>query len=187
MGLKNFSTVLYRLWRGGFKKVAFTNFRPDRHTLSRADGRFENLGLVMWWAKSAPLVLMGLTDLPKSRGGQMPPCPQVPPSLLRHILIHLPLLSFRVIKMALGTTSILPRTTDTPRELFFQKSETFGLGQTYWAEILWGIWTIFGQIISTILALWVPCPWENVSGSFSYKKTLVNRSKTYNSQIWYWP
>ena len=69
MGLKNFSTVLYRLWRGGFKKVAFTNFRPDRHILSRADGRSENLGLVMWWAQSAPLVLMELTDLPKSWGG----------------------------------------------------------------------------------------------------------------------
>ena len=48
MGLKNFSTVLYRLWRGGFKKVAFTNFRPDRHILSRADGRCENLQLGGW-------------------------------------------------------------------------------------------------------------------------------------------
>ena len=45
MGLKNFSTVLYRLWRGDFKKVAFNNFRPDRHILSRADGRSENLEL----------------------------------------------------------------------------------------------------------------------------------------------
>ena len=61
MVLKNFSTVLYRLWRGGFKKVAFTNFRPDRHILSRADGRSENLGLVMWGgAKSPPPLLLVL-------------------------------------------------------------------------------------------------------------------------------
>ena len=61
------------------------------------------------------------------------------------------------------------RTTDTQRELF-SKIWNFGLGQTNWAEIFWGIWNIFGQTISTILALWVPCPWENVAGSFSYKK-----------------
>ena len=58
----------------------------------------------------------------------------------------------------------------TLRESFFQKSETFGLGLTFLAEIFWGIWGIFGQTITTILALWVPCAWENVPGSFSYKK-----------------
>ena len=57
-----------------------------------------------------------------------------------------------------------------PERAFFQKSETFGLGQTNWAEILWGIWGISGQTVSTILALWVSCPWENVAGSLSYKK-----------------
>ena len=56
---------------------------------------------------------------------------------------------------------------------FFQKLETFGFGQTNWAEIFWGIWGIFDQTISTILALWVPCPWENVAGSFSCKKLRV--------------
>ena len=55
---------------------------------------------------------------------------------------------------------------------FFQKLETFGLGQTNWAEILWGIWGISGQTVSAILALWVPFPWENVAGSLSYKKLL---------------
>ena len=118
MGLKNFSTVLYRLWRGGFKKVAFTNFRPDRHILSRADGRSENLGLVMCVGggqNPPPLVLMVRVNWSDKiwRGRNIPPCPQVPPSLLRHILIHLPLLSFRVIKMALGTTSILQCTLYT--------------------------------------------------------------------------
>ena len=62
------------------------------------------------------------------------------------------------------------RTTDTRRELFFQKLETFGLGQTNWDEILWGIWGISGQTISTILTLWVSCPWESVAGSLSHKK-----------------
>jgi hypothetical protein len=57
-----------------------------------------------------------------------------------------------------------------PERAFFQKFETFGLGQTNWAEILWGILGISGQTISTILAQWVPCPWERVAGSLSYKK-----------------
>ena len=57
-----------------------------------------------------------------------------------------------------------------PDRVFFQKFETFGLGHTNWAEILWGIWDICGQTISTFLALWVPCPWESVAGSLSYKK-----------------
>ena len=36
---------------------------------------------------------------------------------------------------------------------FFQKFETFGLGQTNWAEILGGILAISSQTIGTILAL----------------------------------
>ena len=39
-----------------------------------------------------------------------------------------------------------------PERAFFT-IETFGLGQTNWAEILLGIWGISGQTISTILAL----------------------------------
>ena len=57
-----------------------------------------------------------------------------------------------------------------PERAFFQKFEIFGLGQTNWAENLWGIWAISGQTISTILALWVPYPWESVAGPLSYKK-----------------
>ena len=52
----------------------------------------------------------------------------------------------------------------------FQKFKIFGLGLTYWAKNLWGIWAISGQTISTILALWVPYPWESVAGPLSYKK-----------------
>ena len=57
-----------------------------------------------------------------------------------------------------------------PERAFFQKFETFGLWQTNWAEIFWGILAISSQIIGTILVLWVPCSWESVAGSFSYKK-----------------
>ena len=60
-----------------------------------------------------------------------------------------------------------------PARVFFcQKFETFGLGHTNWAEILWGIWGISGQTINTTLALWVPCPWESVAGSLSKKNFL---------------
>ena len=40
-----------------------------------------------------------------------------------------------------------------PERAFFQKFETFGLGQTNWAEILRGNSGISGQTISTILVL----------------------------------
>ena len=40
-----------------------------------------------------------------------------------------------------------------PERAFFQKFETFGLGQTNWAEILGGILVISSQTIGTILAL----------------------------------
>ena len=42
----------------------------------------------------------------------------------------------------------MPRITDTQRA-FFQKSWTFGLGQTFWAETFWGVCDIFGQTLST--------------------------------------
>jgi hypothetical protein len=35
---------------------------------------------------------------------------------------------------------------------------------------LGGILAISSQTIGTIVALWVPCSWESVAGSFSYKK-----------------
>jgi hypothetical protein len=40
-----------------------------------------------------------------------------------------------------------------PERAFFQKFETFGLGQTNWAEILGGILAISSQTIGSILAL----------------------------------
>jgi hypothetical protein len=35
------------------------------------------------------------------------------------------------------------------KSFFSLKSRTFGLGQTNWADKVWGIWGIFGQTIST--------------------------------------
>ena len=64
-------------------------------------------------------------------------------------------------------------------------SQTFGLGQTNWADKFWGIWgTIVQTISTTILALWVPCLWENGFGCFSYKTNLIFRPNTYVSQIY---
>ena len=57
-----------------------------------------------------------------------------------------------------------------PERAFFQKFETFWHGQTNWAEIVGGILAISSQTVGSILALWVPCSWESVAGSFSYKK-----------------
>ena len=41
------------------------------------------------------------------------------------------------------------QTMDAQLSLFSFKSRTFGLGQTNWTDEFWGIWDIFGQIIST--------------------------------------
>ena len=36
-----------------------------------------------------------------------------------------------------------------PMKPFSSKFQTFGLGQTIWADIFWGMWGIFGRLIST--------------------------------------
>ena len=65
----------------------------------------------------------------------------------------------------------------TPREerAFFRNTQTFGHGQTNWAEKCRGIWGIFGQTTVPILAM----VW---SIFFFLQKTLDFRPKTYNSQ-----
>ena len=77
------------------------------------------------------------------------------------------------------------KTTDNghPERTFFQKFETFGLGQTNWAEILGGILAISSQTIGTILALNMsPLFIRKCSWIFFLQKMLVFRSKTNNSQ-----
>ena len=82
--------------------------------------------------------------------------------------------SFPVRTTKKGGHYTLARLLDTDyghtERAFFQKFKIFWLGQTNWTENLWGIWAISGQTISTILALWVPYPWESVAGPLSYKK-----------------
>ena len=67
-------------------------------------------------------------------------------------------------------SGVKPTDNGHPERAFFQKSETFGLGQTNWAENIGGIWGIFGQTTAPNLAEWVPCPSESVRGCFFYKK-----------------
>ena len=45
----------------------------------------------------------------------------------------------------------MERITDygRPMKPFSSNSQTFGLGQTIWADKFWGIWGIFGQFIGT--------------------------------------
>ena len=61
---------------------------------------------------------------------------------------------------------IRPRTTDIQRELFFKNSKVLGLGR----QIGLKFWGAFWLFPAKLLALWVPCSWESVAGSFSYKK-----------------
>ena len=50
-----------------------------------------------------------------------------------------------VCGMCIGTDY---RQVRHPEGAFFQKSQTFALGQTFWAEIFWGNWGIFSCTIS---------------------------------------
>ena len=55
-------------------------------------------------------------------------------------------------------------------DFFFKNSKLLGLGRQIGAKFKGVFWVFSARTISTILALWVPCPWESVAGSFSYKK-----------------
>ena len=79
-----------------------------------------------------------------------------------------------------------PRTTDTQTELFFKNLKLLGLGRQIGLKLLEAFGGIFSQTISTILALWFPCPWENVACSFSYKKLRFLGLKHIAPKIRYW-
>ena len=78
----------------------------------------------------------------------------------------------------------MSKTKDTQRD-FFQKSQTFGFGQTNWAEFFEAFGGIFGQTISTIMYC------ESLVLEKMYlvqlvvlpTKTLFFRPNTYKSQI----
>ena len=54
-------------------------------------------------------------------------------------------------------------------KLFLMISQSFGLGQTNWADKFGGIWGILAKLLALFLHR-VPCPWQNGFGCFSNKK-----------------
>ena len=86
---------------------------------------------------------------------------------------------------AIETGIILSTDYGHPERALFKNPKLLGLGRQIGHNFFWGIWGIFGQTISTTLALWVKGPWENVLGCFSYKKLWFSGLK-HNYQIWYW-
>ena len=89
-----------------------------------------------------------------------------------------------ICKQNLSTcTQYIPRNTDAQRSLFSPKYQTFGLGQTIWANKFWGIWGIFGQFISTLSGTVSPL------SMFFVNQTLVlqkNEAFISESQIFVW-
>ena len=61
------------------------------------------------------------------------------------------------------------QTTDTQWILFSSKSQTFGLGQTIWADKFSGI----GHFSAPILVLWVPCPCFRLFNQYFYCKLFL--------------
>ena len=67
------------------------------------------------------------------------------------------------------------RTMDTQWSLFSLKSRIFGLEQTNWADKFWGIWGIFGQIISTHFDKVSPLPMISIiQPLFLHKKLSIS-------------
>ena len=60
---------------------------------------------------------------------------------------------------------------------FFGKSQTFGLGQTNWAQIFWGILGIFEQFISTNLGAVSPFSMFSINQSLFLQKSLYPNPK----------
>ena len=79
----------------------------------------------------------------------------------------------------------------TPRESLFQKPQTFGRGQTFWPEMFWGIWDIFGRTISTHFCTVSPLSMGSIcliQPLFLQKTTPFNPTTKYllRSGIWIW-
>ena len=69
--------------------------------------------------------------------------------------------------------------------LFFQKSWTFELKQTFFAEIFWGIWGIFVQTFSThVGTLSFLSMFSNIQPFISTKKNYPTPKHLFGSKIW---
>jgi hypothetical protein len=99
---------------------------------------------------------------------------------LRHPLFFL--LCASKLENSIFAPSIVYVTDGHPERAFVWKSQTFGLGQTNWAEKCRGILGIFSQTTVSILALWVSTVLSICFVCF-LQKTLDFRPKTYKSQI----
>ena len=73
---------------------------------------------------------------------------------------------------------------------FSLKSQTFGLGQTTWADKFWGIWGIFGQTISTHFGTVSPLSMFSINQPLFLQKTKpLNPNPKYlglGLNIWDW-
>ena len=56
-------------------------------------------------------------------------------------------------------------------EAFSTKSQTFGLGQTIWADTFWGIWGIFSQFISAHFGIVSPLSMFSINEPLFLQKT----------------
>jgi hypothetical protein len=81
-----------------------------------------------------------------------------------------------------------------PERAFFQKSWTFGLGQTFWAKI-WGIWGIFGMTISTyfgtvsslsMFSIIQPLFLQKTKSLYPTPKYLFGSEYLFGSGVWFW-
>ena len=73
--------------------------------------------------------------------------------------------------MIIDFSTFWPRSTDFQWSLFSSKSQTFGLGQTIWADKFWGILVFLADYLSApILVQRVPCPCFPFINHYFYKK-----------------
>ena len=74
--------------------------------------------------------------------------------------------------------SILPRTTDTQRELFFENHKILGLGRQIGPQNFGAFWVFLADLSATILVLCVSCPYFSlISYYFSKTKPLYPNPK----------
>ena len=85
-------------------------------------------------------------------------------------------------------TSCKSRTTDAQWSLFSLKYQTFGLGQTIWADKFWGICGTFCLFISTHFGTASPLPMFSINHwLFLQKKPLYPNPKyLFGIGIWIW-
>ena len=73
--------------------------------------------------------------------------------------------------------------------LFSSKFETFGLGQTIWADKFWGIWGIFSRFISTHFGTVSSLSMFSINQPLFLQKTkplYPNRRNLFGSGSWIW-